>query len=100
MTTFEKAALGLSLCCAFAVGLAAGCEKKPARSPGAGGDGDGTNLCTEYDTCNECIAGLKRQGDTEGEAETLCGAAVLGCWTTWDKPIHCGGKKYEEKPSS
>jgi hypothetical protein len=28
------------------------------------------------------------------------GAAVLGCWTTWDKPIKCGGKAYDEKPSS
>jgi hypothetical protein len=98
MNAFERAVIGLSLCFAFAGGLAAGCEKKAARSPGS--DGDGTNLCTEYKTCNDCIAGLKAGGDTEGEAETQCGAAVLGCWTTWDKPIKCGGKQYDEKPSS
>ena len=80
----------------FALGLALSCEKQESRSPGS--EEDGTNLCTDYKTCNDCIAGQQTKGATEGEAETQCGAAVLGCWTTWDKPIVCGEKKHDEKP--
>jgi hypothetical protein len=93
MSTPRRAVFGLSLCCAFGIGLAAGCKKEETRSPG-----DEGNLCTDYTTCNDCIAGLQRKGSTEGEAETQCGAAVLGCWTTWDKPIVCGDKEYDEQP--
>lgn len=90
--------LRLSLCCAFGVGLAVGCEKDSTRSPGE--ESDGSNLCTKYTTCNDCIAGQQATGATEGEAETQCGAAVLGCWTTWDKPIVCGEKSHDEKPAA
>jgi hypothetical protein len=87
----------LLLCALFGLGLALSCEKKEARSPGS--DSDGSTLCTKYATCDECIAGeQKEDGISEGEAETECGAAVLGCWTTWDKPISCHGKKHDEKP--
>jgi hypothetical protein len=80
---------------AFAAGLAAACEKQSSRSPGE--ESDGTNLCTEYTTCDDCIAGQQRKGASEGEAETQCGAAVTGCWTTWDKPIKCGDETHEQK---
>jgi hypothetical protein len=85
----------LSVGLALGVGVVLGCEKEESRAPG-----DEGNLCTDYKTCNECIAGQQTKGATEGEAETQCGAAVLGCWTTWDKPIVCGEKKHEEKPAS
>jgi hypothetical protein len=90
MSTFRIAAFGLSLCCALGVGLAAACTKEETRSPG-----DEGNLCTDYGTCNECITGLQTRGSSEGEAQTQCGAAVIGCWTTWDKPVVCGGKTYD-----
>ncbi len=89
--------LGLSLACALGVGIAVGCEKKGTSSPD---DGESNNLCTEYATCNDCIAGQQKKGNSEGEAETQCGAAVLGCWTTWDKPIVCGDKTHETKPEA
>jgi hypothetical protein len=79
----------------LALGVALACEKQETRSPGEEG-----NLCTDYETCNECIAGQQAKGATEGEAETQCGAAVLGCWTTWDKPIVCGEKQHDEKPAA
>ncbi len=58
-----------------------------------------SNLCTEYTSCDSCIAGQITKGKTKGEAQTQCGAAVAGCWTTWDKPISCKGKTYEKQPS-
>jgi hypothetical protein len=88
MPKLRNALFGLSLLCAFGVGVAVGCEKKETSSP----DDDDGNLCSDYKTCDECIAGQQKKGATEGEAETQCGAAVLGCWTTWDKPITCGGE--------
>lgn len=97
MSTFRKNVLRFSLCCAFGVGLGLGCEKEDTRSPGAD-EGDSSNLCTKYTTCNDCISGQQKTGATEGEAETQCGAAVLGCWTTWDKPIVCGEKTHDNKP--
>jgi hypothetical protein len=81
---------------ALGIGIYAGCEKKETRSPGAEDDGESSNLCTEYDTCDQCIAGQTAKGNSRGSAETECGAAVLGCWTTWDKPITCAGKKHEK----
>jgi hypothetical protein len=62
-------------------------------------DDDDTNLCEAYDSCNACIAGQQKRGKTEGEAETQCGLAVIGCWTTWDKPIVCGEDTYDQQPS-
>lgn len=87
----------LSLSFAFGVGVAFGCDKQETREPGSE---ESTNLCKDYSTCNDCIAGQQAKGATQGEAETQCGAAVLGCWTTWDKPIVCGEKKHDEKPKA
>ena len=94
MTVLRNVLYGFTLCCAFSVGLALACEKKETNSPDEGDDGG--NLCKDYKTCDECIAGQQTKGATEGEAETQCGAAVIGCWTTWDKPIVCAGKEQEE----
>ncbi len=78
------------------LGLHAACESgKQTRTPGDDQDQQAANLCTEYDTCDACIAGQERKGNSRGAAETECGAAVLGCWTTWDKPITCGGKEQQ-----
>jgi hypothetical protein len=97
MTNLRNGLLLISLCCAFGFGVVVGCEKKGSNPP----DDGGSNLCTEYTTCDACIAGQQeKNGVTQGEAETQCGAAVLGCWTTWDKPIVCGGKTHDEKPAS
>jgi hypothetical protein len=79
---------------ALGIGMSAACEKKKSKAP----DDDVGNLCTEYKTCDACIDGLVASGDSEGSAETQCGAAVLGCWTTWEKPIVCHGKEHKEKP--
>lgn len=79
---------------ALGIGIYAGCEKKETRSPGT--DDETSNLCTEYDTCDQCIAGQTAKGNSRGTAETECGAAVLGCWTTWDKPITCAGKTHDK----
>jgi len=80
----------------FVCGLALlGCDKDKAStdSPDEGKTG---NLCTAYKSCDECIAGQQQKGKTVGEAETQCGAAVTGCWTTWDKPVVCSGKEIEQ----
>jgi hypothetical protein len=92
MPLLRNAVFGFSLCCAFGLGLAIACEKKETNSP----DDEGGNLCKDYNTCDECIAGQQAKGATEGEAETQCGAAVIGCWTTWDKPIVCAGEEQDE----
>jgi hypothetical protein len=63
---------------------------------GEGEDDEGGNLCKLYKTCDECIAGQQAKGVSEGAAETECGAAVMGCWTTWDKPIVCNGKEHSK----
>jgi hypothetical protein len=86
------------LVAALGIGIYVGCEKQETRSPGAEDDGETSNLCTEYGTCDQCIAGQQAKGNSRGSAETECGAAVLGCWTTWDKPIKCGDKTHDEKP--
>jgi hypothetical protein len=98
MQSLGNALFGLSLCGAFALGLTWGCEKKETNSPDD--EGKGGNLCKDYNTCDECIAGQQAKGVDEGEAETQCGAAVMGCWTTWKKPIVCGGKKHDEDPEA
>lgn len=79
----------------FALGLAFGCDDQ-SKNPDEGGG----NLCTEYKTCNDCIAGQQAKGKAEGEAETQCGAAVMGCWTTWEKPVVCGEKEMKEDGSA
>jgi hypothetical protein len=61
---------------------------------------DAINLCEAYAGCNDCIAGQKARGNSEGEAETQCALAVSGCWMTWDKPVVCGESTYDEQPSS
>lgn len=62
-------------------------------------DPDSANLCKAYTSCNDCISGQIGEGKSRGEAETQCGLAVTGCWTTWDKPIKCGDKTYDERPN-
>jgi hypothetical protein len=78
----------------IAMGVSVGCEKKGSSSP-EDGEKEG-NLCTEYGTCDECIAGQQTKGKSQGEAETECGAAVTGCWTTWEKPVKCGDKEHKQ----
>jgi hypothetical protein len=58
-----------------------------------------TNLCSAYTSCNDCIAGQIDSGKSEGEAQTQCGLAVTGCWTTWEKPVVCGERTYDDEPS-
>jgi hypothetical protein len=74
------------------------CDKgqdQGTQTPSDSGDADdGGNFCKVYATCDECIDGQIAKGKTEGEAETQCGAAVLGCWATWTKPIVCHGEGY------
>lgn len=96
---------------ALGLGLSASCEKKKTDSPDDGAKKDdtaskddgakkdeGSTLCTEYGTCDECIAGEMAKGKSESAADTECGAAVIGCWTTWKKPVVCHGKEHKEKP--
>ena len=85
----------LLLAAAFALGLAAGCDDQ-TKSPDEGGDG-GKTLCSEYSSCNACIAGQQKKGKTGGEAETQCGAAVTGCWVTWEKPVVCGDEEMKKE---
>lgn len=87
MRVFTLVAFALGI----GVGVSAGCEKK-TNSPDEGG-----NLCTTYSTCDECIAGQQANGASKGAAQTECGAAVAGCWTTWEKPIVCDGKEHKGK---
>lgn len=89
----------LSLCFAAAMGLGlAACDKSQTNTDTSEPD-DTTNLCADYDSCDACISGQQSKGYDEGTAETQCGAAVTGCWTTWDKPVKCGSDTYDEKPS-
>ena len=86
------------LALAFGLGMFAGCDKQQTKSPDGAdesdkSDEDSKNLCKAYATCDECIAGQQTKGADKGTAETECGAAVLGCWTTWEKPITCSGKE-------
>ena len=74
----------------FAFGLFMGCS-------GASKDADSAdsekseNLCKEYASCNECIAGLQQsRGLDKGQAQTECSLAASGCFTTWEKPVKCG----------
>ena len=55
-----------------------------------GGKKGSENLCKEYKSCKECIAGLmKNRGLDHGKAQTECSLASSGCWVTWEKPIKC-----------
>lgn len=76
------------------MGVSAGCDKQ-TKSPEE--KKESGNLCTKYDTCDECIAGQQAEGSSKGSAETECGAAVAGCWTTWEKPVICDGKEKKGK---
>ena len=94
--------LGVTMTLLFGL---AGCDKSQADSQSPNEDAQAAkdsdepvNLCQEYTTCNDCISGEVRRGKTEGEAETACALAVTGCWTTWDKPVVCGEKSYDEEP--
>jgi hypothetical protein len=75
-------------------------SNEPAdKDEGSEAESEVTNLCNAYTTCNECIAGQIDDGKSEGEAQTQCGLAVAGCWTTWEKPVVCGEKSYDEQPA-
>lgn len=90
--TLARACILLAFVAGIGIGGSGGCEKN-TNSPD---DGGSHNLCTEYNTCDECIAGQQRKGKNKGTAETECGAAVTGCWTTWEKPVVCSGKEHAE----
>lgn len=90
MCSLSSPIRALFFAAALVLGAAAGCDDQ-SKNPDEGG-----NLCSEYKTCNDCIAGQQTKGKTEGEAEAQCGAAVVGCWTTWDKPIVCGDKEMKK----
>jgi hypothetical protein len=85
---------------ALSLGMSAGCEGRQSESSDPDDDKKGaSNLCKEYESCDECIAGQqKKKGIDEGRAQTECGAAVVGCWTTWQKPITCAGKEMKNPP--
>lgn len=99
----QRALLTLGLTCAVAA-VACNDNKSETNTPQASADrgapdsGDDSTLCTKYANCDACIAGEQREGMTEGEAESACALAVTGCWVTWDKPITCGAKTYDEQP--
>lgn len=86
----------IGICLGLGLGLYAGCDDA-SNSPQINGK---TNVCTDYSTCDECIAGQQDRGHPKAEAETMCGAAVVGCFTRWDKPIRCGGKAMDEDDAS
>jgi hypothetical protein len=92
--TTAKTILAFAFTTLMGIGLSSGCEKKQTESPESGDDEKAsTNLCKEYETCDACIAGQQEKGADEGTAQTECGAAVVGCWTTWEKPITCNGSE-------
>ena len=73
------------------LGLLMGCSGASKDSDTADGKKGSENLCKEYASCNECIAGLqKNRGINEGQAKSECGMAASGCWATWEKPVKCG----------
>lgn len=88
-------AVNLCLALVLGVGLGTGCDDDASNSPQINDRGK-ANLCRDYNTCDECIEGQHDRGYKKSEAETMCGAAVMGCFTTWDKPIRCGGKEMDE----
>ena len=88
------ARLLLGLC----LSLVGGCDDDASNSPQINDRGK-ANLCRDYNTCDECIAGQQDRGYEKGEAETMCGAAVMGCFTTWEKPIRCGDKDMDPEAS-
>jgi hypothetical protein len=75
----------------LAFGLWSGCSGASQQSGSAEDEKGSENLCKEYASCNECIAGLqKNRGLDHGKAQTECSMASSGCWTTWEKPVKCG----------
>ena len=72
------------------LGLLMGCGGSSKESETAESEKSGGTLCTEYKSCNECIAGLqKTRGLDHGQAQSECSMAASGCWTTWEKPVKC-----------
>jgi hypothetical protein len=94
-STLVRSFSAVAFALGIAMGVSVGCEKKESSSPEDGEKKEG-NLCTEYDTCDACIAGQQTKGKSAGEAETECGAAVTGCWTTWKKPVVCHGEEQKQ----
>jgi hypothetical protein len=75
----------------FALGMWCGCSGAGKEGDTAGDKQGSENLCKEYTSCNECIAGLqKNRGIDHGQAQSECSMAASGCWTTWEKPVKCG----------
>ena len=72
---------------------AVGCRQHDTNDPDTAKSG---NLCRDYSSCNECIAGQVERGFKKGAAETQCGAAVTGCWATWDKPVVCSSSHVDD----
>ena len=91
--SFSVVAFALGL----AMGVSVGCEKKESSKPEDGDKKKSGNLCEAYETCDECIAGQQAKGKDAGSAESECGAAVTGCWTTWKKPVVCHGKEHKQE---
>ena len=84
-------------CFAFTLAMASGACKKSENDSNRPNE-HSHNLCKAYDSCDACIAGQQARGNSKGSAETECGLAVTGCWTTWEKPVVCGEKTYHERP--
>ena len=75
----------------FVFGLFMGCSGAGKEGDTAGGEEGSENLCKQFASCNECIAGLQQsRGIDKGQAQTECSLAASGCFTTWEKPVKCG----------
>ncbi len=80
----------VSLAVILTLGLLIGCSGASKQSGSAEDEKSSENLCKEYASCNECIAGLKaNRGIDHGKAQTECSLAASGCWATWEKPVKC-----------
>ncbi len=78
----------------FTLGLLMGCSGASKDSETADGEKGSDNLCVEYKSCNECIAGLKANRKLNHKtAQTECSMAASGCWATWEKPVKCDDEK-------
>ena len=82
----------------FMFGLFMGCSGASKDSDTAGDEQGSENLCKEFTSCNDCIAGLqKSRGIDEGQAQTECSMAATGCWATWEKPVVCGDEEKKQE---
>lgn len=91
LTHLARGFISLGLTAMLATSL--GCRQLDTNDPEAGRTG---NLCADYSSCDECIAGQVARGFKKGAAETQCGAAVTGCWTTWKKPVVCSSAHVDD----